>query len=235
MPAAAGLCGYSDKFADEARVVERVGLHFLGDPSLLDDQNSLRQLRDEIEILLDQDHGETACGAQPRQRLDDLVDDRGLNAFGRFIEQDQPRRATQATRDRKQLLFAARQRAAGAIEQPLQAREIFQHGCNDLLLALVAPLDAAHAQVFENAQTRKYLPTLWHKAKPDPGPPIGLERRDVAAVEMHMPAGRRQITHQGAQKRRLAHPVVAEDADKLTLVDREIHPVEDRNAAIARA
>ena len=63
-------------------------------------------------------------GAQPLQGLDDLVDDRGLDALGRLVEQDQTRVAAQAARDRQELLLAARQRAAGAIEQRLQAREI---------------------------------------------------------------------------------------------------------------
>jgi hypothetical protein len=41
------------------------------------------------------------------EKCDDFVDDRGLNAFGRLVEQDQAGFAAQATRDRQQLLFAA--------------------------------------------------------------------------------------------------------------------------------
>jgi hypothetical protein len=51
----------------------------------------------------------------------------------------------------------------------------------------------------------------------------------------HAPAGCRQNTHQRFQERRLAHAVVAENADEFALVDGEAHPVEDRNAAIPRS
>ena len=61
--------------------------------------------------------------AQPLQGLDDLVDDRGLDALGRLVEQDETRVAAQAARERQQLLLAAGERAAGAVEQRLQARE----------------------------------------------------------------------------------------------------------------
>ena len=54
-------------------------------------------------------------------------------------------------------------------------------------------------------------------------------------IEAHAPAGRRQKAHQRLEQRRLAHAVVAENADELALVDREADPVEDRNAAVAGA
>src|ERR1700761_1159557 len=107
-PAGSGLGGDSDKFADETCVAEIARLHFPRDRAFLNDENPLRERGDEVEILLDQDHREPAVVAQPQQDLDDLVDDRGLNAFGRLVEKDKTRLAAKAARDRQQLLLAAR-------------------------------------------------------------------------------------------------------------------------------
>ena len=52
---------------------------------------------DEVEILLDQDHGEPS-GPQTQQDLDDLLDDRRLDAFGRLVEQNELGSAAQAAR-----------------------------------------------------------------------------------------------------------------------------------------
>src|SRR3954447_9843533 len=80
----------TDKLSDQTCIGEITRLHFPGDRALLNDENALRQRGDELEILLDQDHGEPALGAQPLQRFDDLVDDGGLNAFRGFVEQHEP-------------------------------------------------------------------------------------------------------------------------------------------------
>src|SRR6185312_7476693 len=94
-----GSGGDSDELSDDARIVQVVRLDLLGDPALLNDEDPLRQCRDEIEILLDQDHGQAGPGTQPLQCLDNLIDDRGLNALGRLVEQHQARFATQAACD----------------------------------------------------------------------------------------------------------------------------------------
>src|SRR5882762_8682250 len=116
-PAGSGLGGDSDKFSDKACVTEIVRLHFPGDRAFLNDENPLRECGDEVEILLDQDHGEAALLAQPLQGLDNLVDDRGLNTLRRLVEKDKPRLAAKTARDRQQLLLAAGQCTAGTIEK----------------------------------------------------------------------------------------------------------------------
>jgi hypothetical protein len=62
-----------------------------------------------------------------RNRLDNFVGDRRLNAFGRLVKQNQTRLATQAARDREQLLLPVRRRAAGAVEHVLQHRKFLEH------------------------------------------------------------------------------------------------------------
>src|SRR6202035_2906954 len=121
------LGGDSDKFSDETGIAEIARLHFPGDGAFLNDENPLRERGDEVEILLDQDHGEAALLAQPLQGLDNLVDDRGLNTLCRLVEKDETRLAAKAARDRQKLLFAARQGAAGTIEKRLEAGKFLQH------------------------------------------------------------------------------------------------------------
>src|SRR6516165_3108877 len=137
----------SDELSDHARVMKIVRFHLLSDPALLNHENPLRQRGDEVEVLLDQDRCETAVVAQPLQGLDDLVDDRRLNALRRLVEQDEARPAAQAARDRKQLLLAAGQRATGTVEQGLQAWKFLQNLRNRLGLAARWLLHAAHAQI----------------------------------------------------------------------------------------
>ena len=83
---------------------------------------------DEIEVLFDQDDGETVAQAECLQPLDDLIDDRGLDAFRRLVEKHEFRPAAEAARNRQQLLLAAAQRAAGPVEQRFQARKLGEYG-----------------------------------------------------------------------------------------------------------
>ena len=53
---------------------------------------------------------------EAEQDLDDLLDDRRLDALGRLVEQEQLGLAAEAARQRQDLLLAARQRAAGAVQ-----------------------------------------------------------------------------------------------------------------------
>src|SRR5216683_2894607 len=228
------LGGDSDKFSDEACVAEIARLHFPGDGAFLNDENPLRKRGDEVEILLDQDHGQAAVVAQPLQGLDNLVDDRGLDTLGRLVEQDKPRLAAEAARDRQQLLLAARQRAAGTVEKHLEAGKLLQHRLDNILLR-AGLCGAPHSQIVVNRKAGENLAPLRHIAEPESRPAIGFGRRHVVIVKAYMSAGRRQKAHQRLEQRGLAHAVMAENSDELALIDGEADPVEDRNAAVAGA
>ena len=55
--------------------------------------------------------------------LGDFVNDRRLNAFGRFVQQDQRRLPAQAAGDREDLLFAAAEHAGRPRADGREARE----------------------------------------------------------------------------------------------------------------
>src|SRR3981189_1146708 len=98
-PAGSGLSCNTYKLSDEACIAEIARLYFPGDRSLLNDEDPLRKCGDEIEVLFDQDHGQPALAAQPQQGFDDLVDNGGLDAFGRVGDQAETRAPAKAPRE----------------------------------------------------------------------------------------------------------------------------------------
>src|ERR1700722_7988949 len=89
-PHVGGLVAYADKFIDEAMPMQFARLGGMHDDAFLDDEDSLGQSGDEVEILLAKDHLHPALGPKVEKRLRNLIDDRRLNAFGRFVQQNQP-------------------------------------------------------------------------------------------------------------------------------------------------
>ena len=117
-------------------LVGQLGLgEFSGNPPALQHQNPIRQIGDEVEILLDQKDRQTAPFAQMQQGFRHLLDDRGLDSLRRLVQQQEFRIAHQASGQGQQLLLAARQRATHPVEQPRQPREIGEHGFDYLFLA----------------------------------------------------------------------------------------------------
>ena len=110
-------------FFDQPPVVQAGGGQLGGDLALLHEQHPRRQSGDDLEVLLDQQNGEMPSLPEIAQMIDDLLDDRGLDAFARLVEQHQARPARQAARERQNLLLAARERAAGAVEQRREDRK----------------------------------------------------------------------------------------------------------------
>ena len=93
-------------------------------------------------------------------------------------------------------------------------------------------LDEAHSQVLVDRQVRKDGAALRHVAQAGPRAPERNLLADVHAAEADGPFGQRNLADQRLEQRRLAHAVVAEDADDLVIADGEIDAGEHRNAAI---
>src|SRR4029079_12611309 len=93
LPAWLGLGGNSNKLSDKAGIAEIARVNLPRDLAFLNNQNPLRHCGDEIQVLLAKDQGQAAGVAKPLQRIDDLLDDRGLDAFRRLVEQHETRLA----------------------------------------------------------------------------------------------------------------------------------------------
>jgi hypothetical protein len=132
-------------------------------------------------------------------------------------------------RDGQDLLLAAAERPALPAEQRLECRE-FGH---DLVEA--RRVTARHAQILGDGEEREDLPSLRHIAESQPRAPMRRLAADIAPFQAQAAADERQIAHQRLQQRRLAHAVVADDADRLAGGNGQAHAVERRNTPVAGA
>ena len=81
------------------------------------------EIAGELEILLDQQDGHVALLAKIVDGAADVLDDRGLDAFGRLVENQQARAHDQRAADRELLLLAAGEIAAAPPQHRFQHRE----------------------------------------------------------------------------------------------------------------
>ena len=96
--------------------------------------------------------------------LGDRLDDRGLDALGRLVEQQQARRLDQAAGERQELLLAARERAPCPLQQRLQPRELLQH-LLDRAGSGTAFGGEREAQIVEHREPGEDLAALGHVAE----------------------------------------------------------------------
>src|SRR5918993_5397508 len=111
---------HSGEFVQHLRFGNLFSRYLAGNAALVHDQHAIGERSDEVEILLDQHHGESVAEAQRLQPFDKLFDDRGLDAFGWFIKQHKLRSAAEAARNGQKLLLAAAERASKPSEQRLE-------------------------------------------------------------------------------------------------------------------
>ena len=83
----------------------------------------IAELAGEVEILLDQDDRDLPERAQIDDGAADILDDRGLDALGRLVEQQKPRPHHQRAADGQLLLLAAGKIAAAPVQHVVEHRE----------------------------------------------------------------------------------------------------------------
>src|SRR5215216_594362 len=126
------------------------------------------ELAGKVEILFDQHDRHIAEAAQVRDGAADVLDDRGLDAFGRLVQQQQFWPHHQGATDRQLLLLPTGEVAAAPAQHGVQHRKQREHVVGDM--AVVA-LERAKAglQILFHCQQRKYLAALRHEADAAPG------------------------------------------------------------------
>src|SRR4051812_533524 len=187
-------------------------------------RKTVAEFAGKVEILFDQHDGDVAEIAQIRDGSADVLDDRGLDALGRLVEQQQLWPHHQRAPDRELLLLAAGEIAAAPAEHGLQHREQRVHVVRNVLV--LAPERAeAGLEIFLDRQKRKYLAPLRHEADALARALIGLQTRDIVAVEHDRARGNRVLPDHRAQERGLADAVAPEHASDLAGFGR------DRDAA----
>ena len=223
----------AEEFLDLAGIAQRCAIEFGDDLAALQDQHPVGKRADEVEILLHQQDRQAPVLAQLQQRLFDLLDDAWLDAFRRFVEQKQPGIGHQPARQREKLLFSAGKRTAFAVEQPADAGEACQHAVERLLLATaLAMVVPGEPEVLAHCQLRENAAPLRDIAEPALGTLVRLQPRDVFSVKRDRTAACRQKAHDRLEQCRLAHAVMAENADDLAVIDMKVDAVQHRYAAI---
>ena len=219
---------------DEGGIRDVRPLDLTRDHPLLEQQHPVGELGDEVEVLLHHDDGDALLAVEAPQQLDDRVDDGGLDAFRRLVEEDELGLGDEAAGDREKLLLAARESPALAVQQRLEAREPGEDPPDRLLLLAAVGRDP-HADVVLHAQVREDAAPLRHVPEPEPRPLARPLPGEVEARVADDPAGRGHDAHDGLEEGGLAHPVVAEHPDDLALLHREVDPVQHRHPAVPGA
>src|SRR3954451_6132108 len=135
-----------------------------------------------VEILFDQHDGDVAEVAQIGDGAADVLDDRGLDAFGRLVEQQQFWPHHQRAADRELLLLAPGEIAAAPAQHRLQHRKQREHVVRNVAVVALQGAEPG-LEVFLDREQRKDLAALGHEADATARPFIRLELRDICAIE----------------------------------------------------
>src|SRR5580700_6249528 len=198
----------------ERALVEIVTVAGIDDGTAVHDGEMVAEFAGKVEILLDQHDGDLAERAQIGDGAADILDDRWLDAFGRLVEQQQPRPHHQRSPDGKLLLLAAREVAATPAQHGFQHREQRKHVVRDAAL-LARQRRKAGAQVFLDREQGKDLAALRHIGDAASRPLRRFERGDVAAFPGDGAAAHRLLAGQRVEEAGFADAVAAEHASDL--------------------
>ncbi len=169
-------------------------------------------------ILLHQQHRDAGFpeGADDAENL--AHDERG-EAEARLVEQKDARTGHQRAAQRQHLALATGQRHGllpGALGEPGEARiDALQRFL--LRLARVAMDIAAEHEIVGNRHVGEKLALLGHDGDAARNPRLDVLAADVLPLMQHLSLGRQQA-HDGAEQRRLARAVGADDGDDLARI-----------------
>src|SRR4030095_9034502 len=200
------------------------------------------ELHDEVHVVLDDDEAAALDLIQLHQQLAQLIDEAGVDARARLVEQHEARRRHEGHCDVDQLLLAVRQRAGIKMRDMLQPEQL------DHLVAMRATsrVGLGHQpraqraleflrgddQVVAHRELAEYLQRL---ERPAHATPRQLQRRhagDVLAAEFDLPGGGGDLSQDAVEQRRLARAVGADDADDLAGADRHADAVDGLDGAV---
>ena len=159
------------------------GVPAYDDRAAIHHDEAVAELAGEIEILLDQHDRHVAELAQVGDGAADILDDRGLDAFGRLVEQQQ-RAAASPARGRSRAAAAGRptgRRRAGAACRCSTGNSV-EHVVGDVALRRACSGAKPVSQILLDRQQRKDLAALRHVGDAAPRALVGRQRGDVVAV-----------------------------------------------------
>src|SRR5262249_54896821 len=153
----------------------------------------------------------------------DLLDDDGRQAFGRLIEEQEPRAGPQDPSDRQHLLLAARQGSPAGPEPLLEIREELE----DLVDVDPAGADRRRQQeILLDGEAREDAALLRAERQAAPRNLVRGQTDQLAALQTRRAATPGHDPHDRLERRRLAGAVAAEQGHRLAGAYLEIDAVE---------
>src|ERR1700722_3577583 len=162
--------------------------------------------RGEAEILLDQQDGKTLSLEGADGVADLLNNDRG-QAFGRLVEQQEPRAGAQYAGDRQHLLLAAGQFRALAFQPFAQIREQRKDAIE---IETAGPHLWRQQQILLDVETGKDAPLLGAEGDAGTGDHVGGKLGQLAVLKAHRTGAVFDDAHDRLERRGFANAVAAE-------------------------
>src|SRR4030095_15329765 len=154
----------------------------------------IRQTPGKIEILLDQENGHAAFLLEALDRLLNVQNDRRLNAFSGFIEEEQRRLSHQSTSNGELLLLTTAEQSAFSGEHRLEPGEALKNLIRNRAVA-DATCHKSDAQVRVHREIREDFPPLRDIANATPCTLVRGQHRELLAMERDRPRPQAQQTH----------------------------------------
>ncbi len=205
---------------------------FDGDAADLEHVGAARGGERDAGVLLDDEDGEALGGVQAAEDGEDLADDERRQAERGLVEQQQPRPGEQGAAEREQLLLAAGEGARLLVAPVGELREELVDA-GEVAGERVPARVAAEPQVLLDGQLDEGSAALGDVRDPEPRDRVGAgASAERTAAEDDRPLAA-DGAGDGAQRRRLAGAVGAEDGDDLALADLEADAVERLDGPVA--
>src|SRR5690606_13532868 len=190
------------------------------------------QFGGEVIELLHQQDGHVAAGGELANHCADLLDHRGLDAFGGLVEDQQARAAGQGAADSQLLLLAAGEVAAAAVLHFLEHREQLVDELGYFLGLAGAEARQPHQQVFLHGQSREDFAALGHVGDTGVYALVRFEGGDGFAFPVHRAFLGRDQAHQAFEQGGLADAVAPEQAGDFADFRLERQAAQDVAAAV---
>ncbi len=208
------------------------------DPSLGDDtplfeqREAMRGAPRKDDILFDQDHGDAVLPVQLHDHVLDLLDDVGLNAFSRLVQQEDLRLRQQRPRDGELLLLAAGQIAAMAMQEILKDRKQVDDPVFQPLRG--TRREGAKLQVLAHREARQDAPALRHIGDARLGALVRAQAGNIGAVEHKTPGHPVHQAEDAAHQGGLADAVAAEHRQEFAGRDLQVDILQRAAVAVER-
>ena len=181
-----------------------------------------REAVDDVEVLLDEDD---RCDlGRPLEHARDLRDEQRREPLRRLVDQQHAVVVQERARDRHHLLLTARERAGALLRALAQLGEELVHE-----VVASGAVSLRQLQVLAHGQAGEHVPVLRDVADAEADDLVRRHPGQLLLLEPRRPA-RLDQAEEGAERRRLADAVPAEQRGDAALRHRERDPLQDVRA-----